>query len=214
MEQLTKVRGIAAPILRINIDTDQIAPGPEMLRARKEGWSAGLFARWRYLEDRIPNPDFILNQEPWSHAKVLLTDRNFGCGSSREAAPEALRAWGLRAVIAPSFGGIFFNNCFRNGLLPIEMPIELVEGIAAEMQAVGGHAEVLIDLEAQVVTTPSGKEIAFRSPVLLREMLLHGADEIDITLRHRTEIDAFRARDSAGRPWAYEPSSHPEYAAP
>ena len=140
MEQLTTVEGVAAPILRINIDTDQITPGKELVRMRSEGAAPSLFAYWRYIGDREPNPEFILNREPWNKAKILLADRNFGCGSSRESAPQALRAWGFRAVIAPSFGGIFYNNSFRNGLLPIEMPIEDIRKIAAQMEAAQGNA--------------------------------------------------------------------------
>jgi 3-isopropylmalate/(R)-2-methylmalate dehydratase small subunit len=206
MEQLVSVSGIAAPLLRINIDTDQIAPGPEGARARKEGWAGGLFGRWRYLKDRSPNPDFVLNQEPYTRAKILLADRNFGCGSSRETAPEALRAWGLRAVIAPSFGGIFFNNCFRNGLVPVEMGIEDVRLIAADVEASKGLAELTVDLKQQIVTAPSGKRIAFKTPVVLREMLLSGTDEIDLTLSHRAEISAFRDKDRQLRPWIYDPA--------
>ena len=120
MESLVRITGTAAPFMRINIDTDQIVPGKELIRVRTEGYAPSLFAYWRYLGEREPNPDFILNQEPWRHAVILLADRNFGCGSSREAAPRALREFGFRVAIAPSFGGIFYNNAFRNGLLPVE----------------------------------------------------------------------------------------------
>lgn len=203
MEQLSIVEGIAAPLLRINIDTDQITPGKELIRMRSEGAAASLFAYWRYIGHREPNPDFILNREPWNKAKILLADRNFGCGSSRETAPLALRAWGFRAIIAPSFAGIFYNNCFRNGLLPIQMPIEKIRAIAAQMEAAQGHATVTVDLQAETVTAPDGTVIAFRTPKLLRDMLLSGADEIDLTLRRGADIAAFRARDRLKRPWAY-----------
>lgn len=203
MEQLTVVEGVAAPILRINIDTDQITPGKELVRMRSEGAAPSLFAYWRYIGDRDPNPDFILNREPWNKAKILLADRNFGCGSSRESAPQALRAWGFRAVIAPSFGGIFYNNSFRNGLLPIEMPIEAIRNIAAQMEAAQGNASVTVDLQQQTVIAPDGTRTSFKTPSVLREMLLHGADEIDVTLRRSPEIEAFRARDRIKRPWAY-----------
>jgi 3-isopropylmalate/(R)-2-methylmalate dehydratase small subunit len=203
MEKLTTVEGIAAPILRINIDTDQITPGKELVRMRTEGAAPSLFAYWRYLGDREPNPHFILNREPWNKAQILLADRNFGCGSSRESAPLALREWGFRAVIAPSFGGIFYNNCFRNGVLPIEMPIENIRAIAAQMEAAQGNAKVIVSLEDETVTAPDGKKTAFKTPGILREMLLLGADEIDVTLRRSGETEAFRARDSIRRPWAY-----------
>ncbi len=204
MESFVRVRGIAAPLLRINIDTDQIIPGPEIMRSTEdtyERWGSGLFANWRYLPDRKPNPDFVLNQEPWSRANILLADRNFGCGSSREPAPKALRGFGFRAVLAPSFGGIFFNNSFRHGLLPVELPIEAVEEIAK------GGGEVAVDLENETVTAPDGKTFSFRTPPALRRMLLEGLDEIGVTLSKTTDILAFRQRDRGRRPWAYRPGA-------
>src|SRR3989304_2357613 len=180
MESLVSARGIAAPLLRINVDTDQIIPGPEIMRSTDESyarWGPGLFANWRYLADRRPNPDFILNREPWNTATILLADRNFGCGSSREGAPKALRDRGFRAVIAPSFGGIFFNNCFRNGLLPVELPSEQVRLVAGEVEASQGHAPVTVDLERQTVTAPGGRLFSFSAPPVLRAMLLEGVDE-------------------------------------
>jgi 3-isopropylmalate/(R)-2-methylmalate dehydratase small subunit len=203
MESLVRVRGIAVPMLRINIDTDQITPGKELLRVHREGHAASLFANLRYVGDRRPDPAFILNREPWSKGTILLADRNFGCGSSRESAPKALREFGFRAVIAPSFGGIFFGNSFRNGLLPVELPIEQVRVLAGQMEASGGNAEVEVDLENQAVTAPDGTRFAFSSPKVLREMLLRGVDEIDVTLSRAARIDAFRGRDRARRPWAY-----------
>jgi 3-isopropylmalate/(R)-2-methylmalate dehydratase small subunit len=211
MERLVRVRGIAAPLLRINVDTDQIIPGAEIMASTDDSyarWGAGLFAQWRYLPDRRPNPDFILNRDPWSRATILLADRNFGCGSSREPAPKALRGFGFRAVIAPSFGGIFYNNCFRNGLLPVELPIEAVRALAAQMDAAGGHAEVSVDLEAETVTAPGGERLVFRTPPVLRRMLLEGLDEVGLTLSLTAEIGAFRAADEARRPWAYRPGLH------
>jgi 3-isopropylmalate/(R)-2-methylmalate dehydratase small subunit len=212
MESLVRVRGIAVPLMRINVDTDQIIPGPEIMRSTDESyarWGAGLFANWRYLDlaSHAPNPDFILNREPWSKGTILLADRNFGCGSSREPAPKALRGFGFRAVIAPSFGGIFFNNCFRNGLLPVELPIGQVNGLAAQMEAAGGRAEVEVDLDAQVVTAPDGSRFAFSTPPALRRMLLEGSDEVGATLARGDEIAAFRATDRARRPWAYRPGA-------
>ena len=212
MERFVRVRGIAVPMLRINIDTDQIIPGPEIMGSTDESlerWGAGLFANWRYLgvRSRVVNPEFILNQAPWSRAAILLADRNFGCGSSREPAPRALRGFGFRAVIAPSFGGIFHSNCFRNGLLPVELPIEQVRVLADQMQAAGGHAEVEVDLERQLVTAPDGTRYAFDTPDALRRMLLEGLDEIGMTLSRAAQIDAFRTRDRERRPWAYRPGT-------
>lgn len=203
MEALRKVTGVAAPMLRINIDTDQIIPALFLGGTDAKGYGAHLFHGWRFLPDGRPNPDFILNQPPYDHAQILLADRNFGCGSSRERAPKALREFGFRAVIAPSFGGIFFNNCYRNGIVPVELPIEQVRLIASEVEAAKGHADVTVDLEAQEVTSPSGRRFGFAAPQTLRQMLLQGVDEIALTLARRDEIEGFRARDRARRPWAY-----------
>jgi 3-isopropylmalate/(R)-2-methylmalate dehydratase small subunit len=203
MESFTRVTGIAAPILRINIDTDQITPGKELVRVHKEGYAASLFAGWRYLGERKPNPEFILNREPWSRAQILLADRNFGCGSSRESAPKALREWGFRAVIAPSFGGIFYNNAFRNGLLPVELPIETVRTLADAIEPDPAASLVTVDLETQEVSALGRLRFPFATPAVLRQMLLQGADEIDLTLKRAVEIEAFRTRDKAVRSWAY-----------
>jgi len=203
MESFRSVTGIAAPILRINIDTDQIIPTLFLGGTDAKGYGEHLFHHWRYLPDGSPNPEFILNQAPYDRAEVLLADRNFGCGSSRERAPKALREFGFRAVIAPSFGGIFFNNCYRNGIVPVELPIEDVRAIASEVEAAGGDARVTVDLEAQTVTSPGGRQYRFAAPETLRQMLLQGVDEIELTLSRRAELDAFRDRDRARRPWAY-----------
>ena len=210
MESFVRITGIAAPLLRINIDTDQIIPGPEIMRSTDESyarWGTGLFANWRYLADRRPDPSFVLNQPPYDRAVILLADRNFGCGSSREPAPKALRGFGLRSVIAPSFGGIFFNNCFRNGVLPVELPIETIGAIARQVEAAGGQAEVTVDLQAQTVVAPDGTRHGFQTPPALRRMLLAGLDEIAQTLAHGREIAEFRHRDARRRPWAYRPGA-------
>jgi len=207
MESFVRVRGIAVPMLRINIDTDQITPGRELIRVHREGYAASLFSNLRYIGDRTPNPEFILNREPWSRGTILLADRNFGCGSSREPAPKALRGFGFRAVIAPSFGGIFFNNSFRNGLLPVELPIEQVRALAEQMEAAGGRAEVEVDLDAQTVTAPDGTRFSFESPQVLREMLLRGVDEVGMTLARGADIASFRERDRERRPWVYRPGA-------
>jgi 3-isopropylmalate/(R)-2-methylmalate dehydratase small subunit len=203
MESLRKVTGIAAPMLRINVDTDQIIPALFLGGTDAKGYGAHLFNGWRFLPDGKPNPDFILNRPPYDRAQVLLADRNFGCGSSRERAPKALREFGFRAVIAPSFGGIFFNNCYRNGIVPVELPIEQVREIAAEVEASGGLGEVTVDIEAQCVTSPQGRRFPFQAPETLRQMLMQGLDEIALTLSRSEEIERFRARDRARRPWAY-----------
>ena len=204
MESLRSVTGIAAPMLRINIDTDQIIPALFLGGTDAKGYGAHLFHGWRFLPGGAPNPEFILNQPPYDHAQVLLADRNFGCGSSRERAPKALREFGFRAVIAPSFGGIFFNNCYRNGIVPVELPIEDVRRIAQEVEASSGRGEVTVDLAAQTVTSPQGRQFAFTAPGTLRHMLLEGMDEIALTLGRAQDLESFRIRDRARRPWAYE----------
>jgi 3-isopropylmalate/(R)-2-methylmalate dehydratase small subunit len=205
MERLVRIEGIAAPMLRINIDTDQIIPARHLIRTSYNGIGEGLFSDWRMCKDGTPDPDFILNKEPWTKSVILLADANFGCGSSREGAPKALRDWGIRAVIAPSFSGIFFNNCFRNGLLPVELPIEQIRTIANEVAASAGQGKVAVDLEAQTVTAPEGEVFSFRSPPMLRRMLLEGVDEVDLTLKMSGEIERFRKADRNKRPWAYQP---------
>lgn len=208
MESLQRVIGIAVPMLRDNIDTDQIVPTPEMTRSTEETherWGASLFANWRYVRDREPNPDFILNKEPWRHATILLGGANFGCGSSREPAPKALRGYGFRAIIAPSYSGIFHNNCYRNGILPVELPMEAIRLIAAQVEKSGGTGVVTVDLEKQEVMAPQGDVFAFKAPPALRAMLLSGLDEIDQTLLRKAEIAAFQAKDSSKRPWVYVP---------
>ena len=203
MESFQRVTGIAAAMLVINIDTDQIIPARYMGGPDATGYGKMLFANQRFLgDDRTPDPAFILNRAPYDQAQILLADRNFGCGSSRERAPKALREFGFRALIAPSFGGIFFNNCFRNGILPVELPIEAVRKIADEVEKSDGQAQVTVDLDAGEVRSPSGQRFRFHTPPALRTMLLRGLDEIDMTLSARAEIDAFRSRDRARRPWA------------
>lgn len=204
MEKFVRITGIAAPLMQINIDTDQIIPARFLVRTSNEGLGEGLFADWRHRRDGSINPDFVLNREPWAKAEIILADRNFGCGSSREAAPIALRQAGFRAVIAPSFGGIFFNNSFRNGLLPVELPIEQVRRIVDMVVASQGRAQVTVDLETQTVSLPDGQSFNFRSPPLLREMLLAGMDEVELTLSRSSQIDAFRDSDRRRRPWVYE----------
>ena len=203
MEALQKVTGVAAPMMRINIDTDQIIPTFFLGGTDARGYGAHLFHRWRFDADGQPNPEFILNRPPYDHARILLADRNFGCGSSRERAPKALREFGIRAVVAPSFGGIFFNNCYRNGIVPVELPIEDLLHIVAEVEASNGEAPVSVDLEAQVLTSPNGRCFPFSAPETLRQMLLQGVDEIAYTLSHGDAIERFRGADRERRPWAY-----------
>jgi 3-isopropylmalate/(R)-2-methylmalate dehydratase small subunit len=201
MEALKHLAGLAVPLMRADIDTDQIIPNTDLVRVERDVYAPFLFGHSRYREGRIPDPTFILNQEPWSKAVILVSGKNFGCGSSREAAPKALREFGFRCIIAPSFGGIFYNNCFRNGLLPIELSSEDVHRIADEIQRAPTILQV--DLEAKRLTLPSGHSYQFEVPSVLREMLLKGLDEIDVTLSRSREIERFRASDKTRRPWAY-----------
>lgn len=206
MESLQSVTGIAVPMLRDNIDTDQIIPVPEMTRSTEETherWGAGLFGYWRYIKDREPNPEFILNKEPWKRAVILLGGANFGCGSSREPAPKALRGFGFRAIIAPSYSTIFYNNCFRNGLIPVELPMATVKVIADQVEASNGKGLVTVDVERLEVKAPDGRAFSFKAPTALRAMLLSGLDEIDQTLLRQAEIRAYQKRDAARRPWVY-----------
>jgi len=207
MEQFERITGIALPLLRDNIDTDQIIPVPEMTRSNDETherWGAGLFAYWRYTGDRVSNPDFILNQTPYHQAVILLAGKNFGCGSSREAAPKALRGYGFRVLIASSFAGILYANSFRNGLLPVQLPSEQIEELARQMQAAHGTATITVDLHTETVIAPDAQVFHFSTPAPLRDMLLNGRDEIDQTLLKREAIEAYWKADALKRPWVYD----------
>jgi 3-isopropylmalate/(R)-2-methylmalate dehydratase small subunit len=203
MEALQSVTGVAAPLMRINIDTDQIIPTLFLGGTDATGYGEHLFHHLRYLPDGSPNPDFILNRKPFDQAQVLLADRNFCCGSSRERAPKALREFGFRAIVAPSFGGIFFNNCWRNGIVPVQLPIELVRHLANLVEAAKGDALVTVDLERQRVEAPDGSTFRFESQGQLRKMLLAGEDEIQLTLGYQAQMAAYREQDRKRRPWAY-----------
>ncbi|MFZ2307616.1 MAG: 3-isopropylmalate dehydratase small subunit [Rhodoferax sp.] len=200
MEALTQLEGVAAPLLRANVDTDQILPARFMIGLSDDGLGAGLFADWRYLPDGALNPGFILNIPPFDRSVILLAGANFGCGSSREHAPRAMRQGGVRCVIAPSFAGIFFNNAFRNGILPVVLEESQVKRLAA-LTADGSRLRV--DLESQNVFCPDGTRMSFTTPVVLRQMLLSGADEVELTRAREPQIRAFRAMDKQRRPWAY-----------
>ena len=205
MNEFTRLRAVAAPLLRPNIDTDAIIPSREMKRVSKEGLSDGMFAPWRYtdMDKRIPDPGFVLNQPGYDHAEILLAGMNFGCGSSREHAVWALREWGIRAIIAPSFGAIFYSNCVRNGIVPVVLPLETVEDLASQVEPDPDSLRVVVDLEQCRVTAPDGAVTAFEISAADRDMLLKGLDAIDVTMQRDTEILAFQARDRERRPWIY-----------
>ena len=194
---------------RENVDTDAIIPKQFLKSIRKTGFGPNLFDEWRYLDvgqpgqdpaSRKPNPDFVLNQPRYQGASILLARKNFGCGSSREHAPWAIDQYGFRAVIAPSFADIFFNNCFKNGLLPIVLPDSTVAQLFDEVHAFPGY-QLTIDLERQVIVRPQGEEIAFDVLPFRRYCLLNGFDDIGLTLRQKDKIAAFEAQRLATKPW-------------
>jgi 3-isopropylmalate/(R)-2-methylmalate dehydratase small subunit len=200
MEAFTALTAPAVPLLQANVDTDQIIPTRFLTRPPGQSLADGLFAEWRVRADGSPNSDFVLDQPCWQGAQVLVAGANFGCGSSREAAPRVLRQCGFRALIAPSFGDIFFNNCFRNGIVPVRLPDAAVAQIAATLQAAPGTV-LTVDLGAQTVSVPAtGQTFAFDTPPLLRRMLLQGLDEIALTLTMAEAIAAFRVGDRPHRP--------------
>lgn len=201
MRRFTTLTGIAAPLLRDNIDTDTIIPSREMRSTGRTGLADGLFAPWRYTEGRVPNPEFVLNRPEYVHAPILAAGANFGAGSSREHAVWALAEWGIRAVLAESFAPIFQANALRNGLLVAALPRQAIEAVAGR--------EVTIDLAAQSVASSTGSW-RFDIDPEARAMMLEGIDVIDLTLKSLPAIDAWTARDRAARPWVYlkPPQSH------
>jgi 3-isopropylmalate/(R)-2-methylmalate dehydratase small subunit len=202
MERFVRIEGVAAPLHRPNIDTDAIIPSREITSPGLEGYGEKLFAPWRYLgPERRENPDFVLNRAPFRTAPILIAGDNFGCGSSREMAAWALRQFGIRVVIAPSFGTIFAANCQRNGILPVVLQEATVAALAA--RAGTGELVLAVDLEACLVRERDGTAHAFRVGVREREAMLEGLDDIALTLRRRGEIEAFQARDREARPWAW-----------
>jgi 3-isopropylmalate/(R)-2-methylmalate dehydratase small subunit len=202
MAPLKRIEGIAAVLLRDNIDTDVIIPSREITSPGREGYGAKLFAPWRYEGPGGPErADFVLNRGPWRHAQILLAGPNFGCGSSREMAVWALAQFGIRCIVAPSFGAIFRTNCIRNGLLPLELPMQQLAPLAAACEAAPCTLE--IDLEACTLRTPGGQIISFAIDADDREMLLTGMDAIDRTWQQRDAIEAFEASDRIARPWIW-----------
>ena len=202
MQAFTKLTGIAAPLPKANVDTDQIIPARFLKSISRLGFGKNLFANFRFKEDGSENPDFVLNQEPYRKAEVLIAFENFGCGSSREHAPWALLDFGIRCVIAPDFADIFHNNCFKNGVLPVRLPREICEKLMEDAK-MGGNARISVDLERQVVVRPNGEEIPFQIDPFRRHLLLNGLDDIGQTMQHAPAIDGFEARQRAAQPWLY-----------
>lgn len=189
MQPFRKHTGLVAPLDRANVDTDQIIPKQFLKRIERTGFGQFLFYDWRYMQDGQPNPSFVLNEPRYQGASILVADKNFGCGSSREHAPWALGEFGFRVIIAPSFADIFANNCFKNGLLPIAIP---VEEIMKRAQEVDGY-QLTVDLETQMITDEHGLSASFAVGSFQRYCLLEGLDDIDLTLRHEEAIKAFEA---------------------
>jgi 3-isopropylmalate/(R)-2-methylmalate dehydratase small subunit len=209
MQKFTLHKGLVAPMDRENVDTDAIIPKQFLKSIRKTGFGQNLFDEWRYLDagypgqdpaSRQPNPDFVLNQPRFKGASILLARKNFGCGSSREHAPWALDQFGFRAIIAPSYADIFFNNSFKNGLLPIVLSDAQVAQLFNEAAAFPGYS-LTIDLERQVVVKPDGNEFLFEVQAFRKYCLINGLDDIGLTLQHADKIKAFEAERLATKPW-------------
>jgi 3-isopropylmalate/(R)-2-methylmalate dehydratase small subunit len=204
MESFIRLEAVAAPLLRSNIDTDAIIPSREMKLVSKKGLGGGLFANWRYTDvaARTANPAFVLNNPHYAGAEILIGGVNFGCGSSREHAAWALREFGFRCIIAPSFGAIFRSNCIRNGIAPVVLPEDVTIALAAELEG-ATPPQLTVDLVAQTVITPSGARHSFSMDAASREQLLEGLDEIDVTFKQRAAIDAFEAAYRPAHPWIF-----------
>ncbi len=211
MEAFTTHTGLVAPLDKSNVDTDQIIPKQFLKSIQRTGFGPNLFDAWRYLDEGEPgqdhsrrplNPDFVLNQSRYEGASILLTRRNFGCGSSREHAPWALVDYGFRAIIAPSFADIFYNNCFKNGLLPIVLAEDTVNELFRAVEAQEGHW-ITVDLPSQTLTLPQGTTIAFEVDTFRKYCLEHGLDDIGLTLEQADAIRAYEQRRAEREPWVF-----------
>ena len=211
MQKFSVLNGLVAPLDRANVDTDAIIPKQFLKSIKRSGFGPNLFDEWRYLDHGEPgrdnsrrplNPDFVLNQPRYQGAQILLARENFGCGSSREHAPWALDGYGFRAIIAPSFADIFFNNCFKNGLLPIRLAAEQVDGLFKAVEANVGY-KLTIDLEQQTISAPDGKVYKFEVETFRKYCLLNGLDDIGMTLQHVDEIKRYETMHRAAQPWLF-----------
>ncbi len=203
MEPFIKHTGLVAPLDRTNINTDEITPARFLKTIKRTGLADALFADWRFQRDGTPNPDFVLNLPRYQGASILLAGDNFGCGSSREHAPWAIREYGFRALIAPSFADIFYNNCFNNGLLPVTLDEATVESLVKEVEATEGYT-LTVDLEAQNVITTDGRALHFDIDQFRKQALLQGLDNIGWTLSHNDEILAYENRRRQEAPWLFK----------
>ena len=202
MDRFAQLTGVAAPMPMINIDTDKIFPAIHLKTIKRTGLAPLLFEEVRYRPDGSENPDFVLNQAPYRKAQILVAGDNFGCGSSREHAPWALLDFGIRCVIAPSFADIFYNNCFKNGLLPIELPKETVDRLLEDAQK-GANAVLTIDLENQTISRPDGEKISFELDPFRKHCLLNGLDDIGLTQQKSGAIDTFEQQSRLAQPWKW-----------
>jgi len=211
MKKFTLLNGIVAPLDRANVDTDAIIPKQFLKSIKRSGFGPNAFDEWRYLDHGEPgidnskrpkNPGFVLNQPRYAGASILLTRENFGCGSSREHAPWALEDMGFCVLIGPSFADIFFTNCFKNGLLPLVLPVAEIDALFVQVEAVPGY-QLRVDLDAQTVTRPDGKALHFDVDQFRKYCLLNGFDDIGLTLRHADKIRDFEARRRIDQPWLF-----------
>ena len=200
MDKFTTLEGVAAPLKIINVDTDMIIPKQYLKTIKRTGLGTGLFSEQRYRDDGSENPDFVLNKPAYRNAKVLVAGDNFGCGSSREHAPWALLDFGIRCIISTSFGDIFYNNCFKNGILPIALPQAEIDKLLDDARR-GANAIVSVDLEKQEIRGPDGGCIAFDIDPFRKQCLLNGWDDIGLTLRNESKITNFEAARKAHMPW-------------
>jgi 3-isopropylmalate/(R)-2-methylmalate dehydratase small subunit len=212
MKKFTQITGITAPLDRANVDTDMIIPKQFLKSIKRSGFGPNLFDELRYLDEGQPdqdcagrplNTEFVLNQPRYANTNILLARENFGCGSSREHAPWALDDYGIRSVIAPSFADIFYNNCFKNGLLPIVLSEQQVDQLFKEVLATEGY-QLTVDLDKQVVITPSGEEMAFEVDAFRKHCLLNGLDDIGLTLQYADDIAAYEKRRRQETPWLFD----------
>ncbi len=200
MDKFTTLTGVAAPLPMINVDTDMIIPKQFLKTIKRTGLGKNLFHEMRYDENGHENPDFVLNKPAYRNAKILVSGDNFGCGSSREHAPWALLDFGIRCIIAPSFADIFYNNCFKNGILPIRLPQEDIDKLLDDASR-GANATLTIDLENQRIAGPDGGEICFEIEPFRKTCLLDGLDDIGLTMERADKISAYEERAQAARPW-------------
>jgi 3-isopropylmalate/(R)-2-methylmalate dehydratase small subunit len=202
MDKFTTLDGIAAPLPMINVDTDKIIPKQFLKTIKRTGLGKALFDEMRYKNDGSENPDFILNKPAYRQAKIMVAGENFGCGSSREHAPWALLDFGIRCVIASSFADIFYNNCFKNGILPIKLPQEIVDELMDDARK-GANARLTIDLDKQTITRPDGGVVKFEIDGFRKHCLLNGLDDVGLTLQKANDIGSFEEKNKLSQPWLW-----------